>query len=256
VVTRGRDTGLRRRPQLAEEVADYLRERIMSGQVRSGEYLRLEHVAEELGISITPVREALVALRGEGFVQLLPRRGFVVSPLSRMDVQDVFRVQADIAGELSARAARMITEEQLDRLAQIQSELDALHGKAAADKQEALNHEFHRLINSVSESRKLAWFLVAAVRYAPLSFYGEIHGWTKASLDDHHAVLKALRARDGEAARAAMHRHITHAGDLLVEHLDKLGIWDEEQREPAPPRPPTPAPPQAPPRRRRAQRNR
>ena len=228
MVTHGRDMRLRRRPQLSEEVAAHLRERIMSGQVRPGEYLRLEHVAEELGISVTPVREALVALRGEGFVQLQPRRGFVVSPLSRVDVQDVFRVQADIAGELAARAAATVTDEQLARLTAIQAELDALHGRNAPVEQEALNHEFHRLINSVSESRKLAWFLATAVRYAPLSFYGEIAGWTRASHEDHHAVIDALREHDAEGARAAMHRHITHAGDLLVEHLDKLGVWSED----------------------------
>jgi DNA-binding GntR family transcriptional regulator len=225
--------GFQKRPQLSEEVATHLRERIMSGQVRPGEFLRLEHIAEELGISVTPVREALVALRGEGFVQLQPRRGFVVSPLSRIDVQDVFRVQADIAGELAARAASMITDEQLEKLRSIQSELDKLHsaagaGAGSADEQEALNHEFHRLINTVSESRKLAWFLAAAVRYAPLSFYGDIHGWTAASHEDHHAVLDALAAHDPEAARTAMHKHITHAGDLLVEHLDKLGVWSDE----------------------------
>lgn len=228
MVAHGRDARLRKRPQLSEEVATNLRERIMSGRVRSGEYLRLEHIAEELGISVTPVREALVALRGEGFVQLQPRRGFVVSPLTRVDVQDVFRVQADIAGELAARAATAVTEEQLARLVEIQTQLDELHGTSASVEQEALNHEFHRLINTATESRKLAWFLATAVRYAPLSFYGEIHGWTSASHEDHHAVLDAFRARDADAARAAMHRHITHAGDLLVEHLDKNGVWSEE----------------------------
>ncbi|HEY0639353.1 MAG TPA: GntR family transcriptional regulator [Pseudonocardiaceae bacterium] len=228
MVAHGRDVKLRRRPQLSEEVAAHLRERIMSGQVRPGEYLRLEHVAEELGISVTPVREALVALRGEGFVQLQPRRGFIVSPLSRVDVQDVFRVQADIAGELASRAATVITDEQLENLETIQGQLDMLHTTGASVEQEALNHEFHRQINSVSESRKLAWFLATAVRYAPLSFYGEIHGWTRASREDHHAVLDALHKRDPDAARFSMHRHITHAGDLLVEHLDKLGVWSEE----------------------------
>lgn len=228
MVTHGRDVRLRKRPQLSEEVAAHLRERIMSGQVRPGEYLRLEHVAEELGISVTPVREALVALRGEGFVQLQPRRGFVVSPLSRVDVQDVFRVQADIAGELAARAAALITPEQIFKLTAVQEALDALHGGSSTVEQESLNHEFHRTINSVSESRKLAWFLATAVRYAPLSFYGEIHGWTRASHEDHHAVLEALRRHDADGARASMHRHITHAGDLLVEHLDKAGLWTEE----------------------------
>lgn len=74
-ISGGRALGRRR--QLSDEVADYVRELIMSGQVRHGEFLRLERVADDLGISVTPVREALLSLRGEGFVTLEPRRGFM-----------------------------------------------------------------------------------------------------------------------------------------------------------------------------------
>src|SRR5690349_1621469 len=73
-------TRLAPRPQLADDVAAYVRDLIVSGQVRAGEFLRLENLAEQLGTSVTPVREALVSLRGEGFVTLQPRRGFMVSP--------------------------------------------------------------------------------------------------------------------------------------------------------------------------------
>jgi FCD domain len=58
-------------------------------------------------------------------------------------------------------------------------------------------------------------------------FYGGIYGWTTATVDDHHAILEALRAHDADAARAAMHAHITHAGELLVEHLSNKGFWDQ-----------------------------
>ena len=64
-----------RRPQLSEEIAAYLREAVMSGQLRPGEFIRLDSVAQQLGTSVTPVREALVLLRGEGMVRLIPRRG-------------------------------------------------------------------------------------------------------------------------------------------------------------------------------------
>jgi len=93
------------RRQLGDEVAGYVRDLIMSGQLRSGDFIRQERIADELGLSATPVREGLLSLRGEGFVQLVPRRGFVVAPLSASDVRDLFTAQALIAGELVSRAA-------------------------------------------------------------------------------------------------------------------------------------------------------
>ena len=215
------------RPQLADEVADGLREQIMSGRYRFGEFLRLEHIADELGISVTPVREALVTLRGQGFLELQPRRGYVVAPLTQQDIKDAYRVQADVAGELTARATREVTDAQIEEMSELQRRLDALEGDP--DQAEVLNHRFHRMINTASDSRKLVWFLEAAVRYAPLRFYAEIYGWTKATVEDHHPILEALRSRDADAARDSMHKHITHAGELLVVHLDKKGLWNPRE---------------------------
>jgi DNA-binding GntR family transcriptional regulator len=212
---------------LAEEVANHLRDRIMSGDLLPGSRLRLEHVAGDLKISVTPVREALVTLRGEGFVHSQPRRGFVVAPMTRQDVADIFTVQADLAGELCARAAKVITDEQLTRLEVLQEQLAALDGADEPDKQEALNSRWHSMINTMSGSSKLLWFFRTAVRYAPLSFFGDIEGWGHASNVDHLAVLNAMRARDPEAARRAMHRHFIHAGELLLFHLDKAGMFSE-----------------------------
>lgn len=215
-----------RRPQLSDEVAAYVRELIMSGQVRQGEFVRLERVANDLGISTTPVREALLSLRGEGFVQLEPRRGFIVASLSRQDVKDAFLVQAAIAAELAARAATRSSSDDLVELERLQEQMDKAAVDADADTIEHANHSFHRIINLSGRSPKLAWFLSTAVRYAPRRFYGTIQGWAQASQDDHQAILKALRAGDVETCRTAMHTHIVHAGELLVTHLEARGIWD------------------------------
>lgn len=215
-----------RRPQLSDEVAAGIREQIMSGHFRPGQFLRLEHIADELGTSTTPVREAMVTLRGQGFLELQPRRGYKVAPLSRQDVQDVFWVMADISAELAYRSVRKLTDAKIEELEEVQRKLDAI--QRDPETAVALNHSFHRLINTASHSHKLEWFLGTAVQYSPLRFYGEIYGWTKATVDDHHPILEALRARDADAARAAMHGHITHAGELLVEHLSKKGFWDQE----------------------------
>lgn len=91
-----------RRAQLSDEVAGHLRAAIMSGTLRPGTFIRLDETAAELGVSVTPVREALLKLRGEGMVQLEPHRGHVVLPLTRQDIEDIFWLQATIAKELAA----------------------------------------------------------------------------------------------------------------------------------------------------------
>src|SRR2546422_1003172 len=82
------------RQQLSDEVADHVREMIMSGRLRSGEFIRQERIAEELDLSATPVPEGLLSPRGGGFVSLLPRRGFVVAPLAKSDGRDLSTAQA------------------------------------------------------------------------------------------------------------------------------------------------------------------
>src|SRR5690349_3717459 len=104
------------RRQLSDEVASYLRQAIMAGELSPGCSVRAEAVGEELEVSATPVREALQALRVEGFLELLPRKGFKVAPLVADDIRDIFEAHALIAGELSARAAQRATEGQISAL--------------------------------------------------------------------------------------------------------------------------------------------
>jgi DNA-binding GntR family transcriptional regulator len=210
------------RPQLSDDAASFLRELIMSGELAPGEFIRQERVAESLGISATPVREGLLSLRGEGFVKLEPRRGFVVSPLTTADVKDLFWAQALMAGELAARAAARVQDEDLARLNQHQEELAALAASSDYDTMEHVNHLFHRDLNRVADAPKMAWLLGVGARYVPRRFYSTIEGWPEASLEDHRAVLAAMTARSPEAARAAMQLHIVHAGDLLAAHRERI----------------------------------
>lgn len=217
------------RPQLSEEVAAHIRDLIMAGTVRPGERLRLEELAAQLGVSITPVREALLTLRGEDMVELQPRRGYVVAPMSRQDIEDVFALQANLAGELAARASRRTGEEQLVELEELQAKLRVAAAEARVPELERLEFGFHRLINRVTESRKLARFLHTATRYTPHRFYASDPAWRANMLSDHRALLDALAARDPEAARAAMARHFTDGAERLIKHLDDVGMWDKRR---------------------------
>lgn len=223
----GRLPAMRGRHQLSEMVAAHVREAIMIGALRAPGYLRTEHLAAELGISATPVREALMILHSEGAVRWEPRRGFRVLPLTERDVDDLFEVQAHIAGELAARAATALESAGIERLEQVQARLEAAARDRDADLVDRLNHEIHRTINRSSGSSRLTTLLALTVHYVPLGFFGRIEGWAEASAHDHSAVFAALRARDAEAARTAMAGHIRHIGRLLVDHLRAEGVLAE-----------------------------
>lgn len=209
------------RPQLSDEASSYVRALIMSGELRPGASVRVEHLADALGISTTPAREALQALRVEGFLDLIPRRGFQVARLSGDDIRDLFLVQALVAGELAARVASSATDVELERLTAIHLELEAAAAVNDIERLEALNHRFHREINTLASSPKILWVLELLTRYVPRPFYATIPGWPESTMTDHGAVLDGIVARDPEAARAAMREHLTHSGDLLAANFDE-----------------------------------
>src|ERR1700734_1584415 len=218
---------LSRRQQLPEEVAGYVRERIITGAVRPGEFLRMERIAEAVGVSNTPVREGLLILRSEGLVELVPRRGFVVSPFSRQDVRDLFWAQAQLARELAARAARKISPEQLAELEVILAQYDAAVAEGDENRIGELGHLFHRRINLAADSHRLALLLSSVVRQLPNRFYAAIETQASTGEDDHQLLIEALRHRDVPKATSLMERHILARGDSLIEILEQRGLWDE-----------------------------
>jgi len=216
----------RPRAQLSDEVASRIRDRIVTGRLRKGEHLHLERLAEEIGVSVTPVREALLALRGEGFVELEPRRGFTVLPLNRQDIEDTSRVQAMLAGELAARTAELISVGQLAGLDAVQAELEHAGRFGIGDAAE-LDLRFHHVIYDIADSAKLAWFVQLASRYVPRRALAAAAEFTESTGPEHRAILRALHNRDPEAARRTMHEHLVHNGQVLIRQLDQQGFWEQ-----------------------------
>jgi len=214
------------RQQLPEEVASYVREMIVSGEIRPGEFLRMEPIAAAVGVSNTPVREGLLILRSEGFVKLVPRRGFMVASFTAQDVRDIFWVQAQLAGELAARAAKRITPEQIVSLEEIVAEYDSA---VAADNEEqltSLGHAFHREVNLAADSYRLALLLGSVVRQLPSRFYTTIEGMVANSHDVHPQILEALRRHQARKARTLMEQHILERADHLARMLDERDFGD------------------------------
>ncbi|MCH5645365.1 GntR family transcriptional regulator [Gordonia sp. ABSL49_1] len=216
---------LRRRPQLSEEVATHLRGQIMTAAVQPGDYIRMDETAEALGVSVTPVREALLTLRGEGMVNLVPRRGYVVAELSRTDVEDLFWLQGAIAVKLALRTADVITEEQLAELEWCNRQLRAALDAGDVDAVQDAEFDFHRVHNHIADGRKLAWFLLAATRYTPAHLYAADPEWGDVAVDSHARLIDAYRSEDRDAVVEQTRRQFVDGSTRLTRHLENSGIW-------------------------------
>ncbi len=203
-----------------------VRRRIFDGTYAAGSYVRLEQLAAELGISVTPVREALFELKAEGLLDQQPRRGFVIRPVTGRDITDVADVQAFIGGELAARAADAITDAALADLTAVQANLEEAYAAGDGERAVRLNHEFHRAINVAANSPKLAQLMSQITRYAPEAVFPTVEGWPENSNRHHRRVLAALAAHDQEQARAAMAEHLTAGAAPLIDHLTRRGVLD------------------------------
>ncbi len=184
----------------------------------------MDQLATELGISVTPVREALFELRAEGLLAQQPHRGFVVLPVTGQDLVDVANVQAYVGGELAARAATVITGDRLSELNDIQARLEDAYAGDDGERTVRLNHEFHRAINVAANAPKLAQLMSRITRYAPESVFPAITGWPDQSMRDHRRVLTALAAHDAAGARTAMAEHLAAGAEPLIEHLTVHGV--------------------------------
>jgi DNA-binding GntR family transcriptional regulator len=215
-----------RREQLSDEVAARLRTGIMTGTLRPGTFIRLDETAAELGVSITPVREALRTLRGEGMVQLEPHRGHVVVPLSRGDIEDIFWLQATIANELAATAAERITEAEIEDLERLNEALGEALDHHEPDEIASAEFAFHRAFNRATGRIKLAWFLLHVARYLPGQIYAGDPQWGVSAVATHRELIAALRRRDLETVVRLTGGEFTDGAQRLIARLDETGLWD------------------------------
>ncbi|AYJ47150.1 GntR family transcriptional regulator [Rhodococcus sp. P1Y] len=203
---------------MSEDVANHVRHIVMSGEVRPGDFIRLDETAAELGVSVTPVREALLTLRGEGMVELVPHRGYVVSPLTPDDIVDIFWLQGQIAVELVRRAAPKITEDVIAELEKFNASLATAVEKNQAEEVELSEFEFHRVLNRLTGANKLAWFLNNATRYTPTRLYASDPDWGRAAVRNHTDLIDALRVGDVELACSLTRQQFTDGAERLIEH--------------------------------------
>ena len=216
-------TPLASRPGGTATAVTALRERIASGVLAPGDWLREAAVAEELGLSRTPVREALRTLAAEGLVELVHHRGARVLSWSAADIDETYRLRALLEGEAAGLAARRATDADLAAMrdAQERYERSVAEGLPAVERA-GCNDAFHAAVLAASGSGRLP-VLLGVVTSAPLRARA-IGGYAEADLQrsviQHRDVLTAVEQRDEALAVAAMRSHILAARYVAMQAAD------------------------------------
>ena len=206
---------------LRETVCEALRDAIRRGVLEQGERLMEVQLAEELGISRTPVREAIRKLEQEGYVIMLPRRGTYVSSLSVHDVKEIFEIRSALESLAISLATMRIEPEELEKLRALLVEIEGHIKREDIDKIVATDIEFHGLLYQVSRNERLVNIIsnlkeqLARFRTLSMSYPGRL----QETLEEHTEMVEAIANGDVSAARDAAEHHMERAEKTLLKAL-------------------------------------
>ena len=201
---------------LYEEVAELLRQRIFIRDLKPGNWIDELKLAEEYGISRTPLREALKVLAAEGLVTMKVRRGAYVTELSEKDLIDVFHMLALLESDAAAAAARRATAGDLQDLQDLHRQLAA----ATTNREDffSVNERFHMRLLQIADNRWRDQMVGDLRKVMKLNRAQSLlkTGRLAESLQEHRELLDALLARDGPKAAKAMRRHMKRGLDAAI----------------------------------------
>jgi len=203
------NTKLINRP-LYEDVAERLRAQIFAHELAPGSWLDEQSLAQQFGISRTPMREAIKVLASEGLVTTKMNRGAYVTEVDRRDLEQIFTVLSLLEGQAAKETASKATEEELNLLDDLHHRLE----KAAADRDVEqffeINVKFHELIQDIASNKWMNGVIADLRKVLKLQRRDSLTrtGRLQNSLLEHREILQAILKRDPTAAEAAMRKHL------------------------------------------------
>ena len=198
---------------LRGRVFQKLREDILSGKYKEHEELREISIGEELGVSRTPVREALRQLELEGLVTIIPNKGAYVTGITPKDVHDIYTIRSMLEGLCARWATRHITDEQIEELEEIIL-LSEFHlkkeGNEKAKQVSDLDGKFHKVLYEASNSRILEHVLSDFHKYVQIARTMSVGAKDRAekSIAEHRGILDAIKSKDEVLAEKLANEHI------------------------------------------------
>ncbi|MCW2716660.1 MAG: hypothetical protein QOG20_207 [Pseudonocardiales bacterium] len=213
--------GLPMAQRSSEGVARILRQAILDGRLKPGQPLRERVLAEEIGISRTPIREALFILQGEGLVGLTPNRGATVRTITAADIAEIYALRSVLECHAAATAAERITEADLARLEDAHARLERIGDNGTGHEQADADLQLHGIITQAAGSQLLRTMIgqvhAFTVTYRSRYPYNaeQVHRANK----QHREIIDALRDHDAPRAEMLMREHVNWSRGLAVENF-------------------------------------
>ena len=209
-------------PPIREKVYEHLKSDILSGRYTPGEKLAEEHLAERLGVSRTPVREALHKLESEGLIQPRKKRGFIVSRDTKEEVEELFELRSILEGHTLRVISRIISEEILSQLNEsIQKAEEALR-RNRIEEVFKWNTRFHDTLHELVVDKTRLHRLIVDIRKYVLRYRKDTLQYPdggRRAVEGHKKILLALRLKDPELCERVMREHIKEAMDDAMQSL-------------------------------------
>ena len=227
-------TAKTQRRSLVDDAYDHLRERILSGAIAAGETMLEEEIAVGLGMSRTPVREAVIRLEREGLVELVPRRGIRVAAMSARDIREINELLSCLESAAAERlASRRLPADELALLDAAIAAMDAALEAEDMDAWVAADYRFHCLLVELCDNRHLAEvarsyldrahrFRRQSIRYRDKPLYSTVN---------HAAVVEAIRRGDPQTAQEIHRSHKRRWSRELSDLLERMPGIDESRRD-------------------------
>lgn len=198
-----------------EQVADYLRERIISGVYARGSRLKQAEIAEELHLSITPVREALKLLEAEGYVSGDSYRGARVVPFDPTASAEILQLRLMLEAQLVRGAVDKATSKDIQELRALADEFEAAFNAGDRASARGINYRFHRRMYDIAAMPQTLHFVQILWARYPFDLINAVSGRGKDAAAEHDEILRAFAEGDSSNAVLSMRKHIESGWTLL-----------------------------------------
>ena len=202
---------------LHEEIANNLRELIMSGELQEGDKIKEDELCSSMGISKTPLREALRVLSVEGLIKLVPNRGSFVSTPTFEEIREMFDVMSVLEGICARAAAEKMSAKDLATLEKLHNRLENNFKRRAQREYIRINNQFHSFVQELAGNRTLNQIVnglrqkILLYRYQSLNLPERF----EQSIQEHRDLIEAFRKKDSKKTETLMRRHLKTQCDAL-----------------------------------------
>ena len=209
-------------PSLSERAYEIIREALLTLKFKPGDYISIQDLSDQLGISRTPVRDALLRLEKDGLVSIIPYKGACVTDISDRDIKEIMELRILLEGYAAEKAAKFLSVSELEQGETILERSEEAYATGQPIESAIIGHQLHELILSKINNERFSNIIYKLdIHYERIRQYSvELRDQRLSkSINEHRTIFKALKNRDADAARVAMMDHLSSVRDDVLTSL-------------------------------------